>query len=284
MRSRRFLLARTALLSLPVALALVASSTVPGSSKVPAEANEGSCTFFVSPTGSDRNHGRSAREPFGTLEHAQSALRGSRCKVVCLRAGIYPLDEPLMLTAADDGETWRYYPDDGVNTAALHGGDRTPRGIEIDGASNVTINGLSVEHFTTFGIEAKGGATNVTIENCDVGFLTSKKSPSDAIALSNAPHSTISHNYVHDISSFGIAVYAYYAGQSADGDVVTGNVLERVTTAEGDAGAIYTDMFGTGSAGGYVTISNNYVKDWGGPSGNQHAVYLDDSSSNVTVT
>ena len=239
--------------------------------------------FYVAANGSDSNPGTLAA-PFATLAHAQQAMEHSTTKTTYVEAGTYHLSSTLNLNSADSGETWAYYPANGVDTAILDGGNSTGQAINIQGGSNITINGLSVEHFTTFGIEAQGGATNVTIENCDVGYLTSTATPSDALSLSNAPNSTISHNYVHDISSFGIAVYAYYSGQSANGDVVTGNVLVNCTTKEADCGAIYTDMDQSGTSGGHVTISNNLVEGWGGSTGNQHAVYLDDNSSNVTVT
>ena len=64
-------------------------------------------TFYVSPTGSDRNPGTKAR-PFRTLDRARDAARRVRRPlhgdvVVRLRGGTYRLTHPLTLRAADSG-------------------------------------------------------------------------------------------------------------------------------------------------------------------------------------
>jgi hypothetical protein len=64
-------------------------------------------TFYVSPTGSDRNAGTRAR-PFRTLDRARDVARRVRRPlrgdvVVVLRGGTYRLTHPLTLGAADSG-------------------------------------------------------------------------------------------------------------------------------------------------------------------------------------
>jgi hypothetical protein len=290
MRRRYGFFARVVSLSLSMGLAAAgfcaaAQSGQAQSGQRPAAGETRSCTYFVTPRGDDSNDGRSLAKPFGSLQRAMAALRGSRSKVVCIRAGTYHLKETITLTSADNGETWQYYAPDGVGSAVLDGGGTVAFGINMEGVSNVTIDGLTVHHFVTGGIRAEGGSTGVVIENNDVGHVTDTSyTPSFAINLSNAPNSTVSHNSVHDTTGPGIAVYAYYAGQSANGDLVTGNLLLRNSTTNPDTGALYVNMNKAGDSGGHVTLTNNYVADWGGPTGNQHAVYLDDNASNVTVT
>lgn len=283
---KRLPLAGLTVLSLSAGLTIVGACAEAGRGDHNAAlGRDRSCAYFVSPTGDDRNDGRSPATAFRTLREARSALRRGDAKVACLRAGTYRLEQPLSLGPEDEGETWRYYAPDGVDTAVLEGDDRVGVGIDAHRVSNLTIDGVALRHFKTIGISAVGPANNLVVENCEVGFISDMHSDvTVAINVSNTTNATVSHNYVHDTVAMGISVYAYNARESADGDVVTGNVLLRSSTARSDTGAIYTDMLHTGTAGGRVTISNNLVKDWGGSSGNQHAVYLDDNSSNVTVT
>ncbi len=242
--------------------------------------------FYVSPTGSDSNAGTLAA-PFATLARAQEAMEGGSIKTTYVEGGTYNITSTLTLTAADNGETWQYYAPDGVNSAVIDGGNSVSVGIVANGVSDLTIDGLTVQHFQTFGIAVQNGSNACVVENCNVGYTTDASGATTAgILVSDATNSTIANNYVHDTSGQGISVFAYTAGTSVNGDVVTGNVVLRAGQADSDIGAIYTNMDGTGLNGGHVTISNNFVEDTGAASLNNDMVgiYLDDNSSNVTVT
>ena len=71
-------------------------------------ANRGYCAqieFFVSPQGNDTHPGTKPL-PFKSFEAARDAVRisdRSRKRIVWLRAGVYELNKPLMLTAEDSG-------------------------------------------------------------------------------------------------------------------------------------------------------------------------------------
>ncbi len=250
-------------------------------------------SFYVAPTGNDSNAG-SLSAPFLTLKKAQSAMKGSSTKTTYLRAGTYTVTSTLALSSADDGERWQYYPPDGVDSAVLNGNNSVSGGlIAIEGGSNITINGLKLENFVDYGILGGGGQntnwgavaedTGNTIENCDIGFNTITSWHSAGISLSG-PNATIANNYIHDIGSQGIASYAYYAGQSINGTVIKNNVVLRAVQRMSDGGAIYTNMH-SGIQSDYVTIINNYVADQGSANTwGVHGIYLDDLSSNVTVT
>ena len=266
----------------PIAVAVVAYCGAPvAGATLP-------CTYFVAATGSDRNDGMSITTPFATLEKARSAVRRGSSKVVCLRAGTYHRTAVFMLTAADSRETWQYYPPDGVNSAALDGGNVVDL-FNINGAANVTIDGIKMQHVYDYAINSGGAlSNNITIENCDIGFnqhtsLAGGFNP--MIGLGNVTNAKILNNYVHDTASQGIALYAYNAGETVDGSVVSGNVVLRTVQQMSDGGGIYLDMRFTNMNGGHVTISNNYVKDYGASGiSSARGIYLDDDSSNVTVT
>jgi hypothetical protein len=242
--------------------------------------------FFVSPTGSDSNPGTLAA-PFATLARAQQAMENSSLKTTYVEGGTYHLSSTLNLTSADNGETWQYYPANGVDSAVLDGGNNIDL-ININGASNVTINGLKLQHFNAYGI-AGSNTPNLTVENCDVGFnvVTSWQSAA-MVTGGTSPNVHFLNNYVHDVGSQGIALFDNWSGAggtgSIDGSVISGNVVLRAVQRMSDGGGIYVSMHG-GSQNSHVAVSNNYVADYGAPGVNSdNGIYLDDNASNVTVT
>ena len=242
--------------------------------------------YYVSPTGNDSNPGTQTA-PFATLARAQQAMEHSSIKATYVEGGTYHLSSAITLTAADSGETWQYYPASGVDTAVLDGGNSTAKGFDLTGASNVTINGLKFQNFVSKSIEAYSSPGTV-IENNDIGFMTVAPPAGNAGAvcgISVGDHVTVKNNYVHDISSIGIASYAYTRGASNDGTVISGNVVLRTVLKSSDDGAIYINDKATGTSGGHVTISNNFVGETGGAGFTSlRVIYLDDNASNVTVT
>ena len=62
--------------------------------------------YFVSPDGADSNPG-TKRRPFANLRRARDAARLGGGITIFLRAGTHYLPEPLVLTEADSGTTWR---------------------------------------------------------------------------------------------------------------------------------------------------------------------------------
>ncbi len=135
--------------------------------------------FYVAKNGSDSNDG-SLASPFATLGRAQTAMQGSATlKTTYVRAGSYQLPTitscggtscGLNLVAADDGETWSYYPPDGVDSADLSGGSTSNgTGLVVAvyvSASHVTFDGLSIHDFQYAGINSQGGADHLVVEKC----------------------------------------------------------------------------------------------------------------------
>ena len=65
------------------------------------------CTYYLSTEGSDRNSGKSIKDPFQTLEKARDTIRENISPkdevVVCLRGGIYKRTKSFSLTQLDSG-------------------------------------------------------------------------------------------------------------------------------------------------------------------------------------
>jgi hypothetical protein len=255
--------------------------------------------FYVSPNGSDSNPG-TLDAPFATLAHAQQAMENSSIKTTYVEAGTYNLTSTITLSGADSGETWQYYPANGVNSAILDGGGTLSPIFNLENASNVTIDGLKLQHFGAMGILVGGTQgtinNNNTIENCDIGSSTTAPPVEGAgatggIVIWGSPSSQnnmVLNNYVHDLGGLGILAGAwqnYGVANGIDGTVISGNVVTRVDLQTSDNGAIYITMAQTGDSGGHVTITNNYVSDIGSPGfwGLQD-IYLDDNASNVTIS
>jgi hypothetical protein len=264
--------------------------------------------FYVSPSGSDSNPGTLA-SPFLTLGQCQSAMRNSPSIKTCtLRGGTYSLTATLVLTSADNGETWEYYPADGVDSPILDGGGSIATAMEVEG-NNITINGLTVQHFTLFHLAVHGATgapvTGNTIENNLVENLQGSalvenlgNSP-DCINVADATGTTVSHNACIGSPGAGIIAIAYNSGDTVNNTLITANVILNFcngggggTSAAADCGGIYVNMHASGDSGRAVTISNNFVRDGGiagmGVGGCCGAslmdVYLDDEASNVTVS
>lgn len=272
----------------------VITKIFPTSSIVPA--------FYVATNGSDGNVGTLA-SPFLTLGKCQTAMRGSSVKTCYIRAGNYTPAAvsscgiggtcAVQLSTADNGETWSYYPPDNVDSADITGGTTaTGNGLyvifDVQDAANITINGLSLHNFDFAAIASIGGASTLTVKNNLIfnGFFVVGAGAQNAGAFMcyGCANTTISHNAVHDIASFGIGS-ANVNGNTSN-QLVTGNVLYNICTALADCGAIYTQD--TTATVTNIQWTNNYVRDGNTNatlgSGAGNALYLDDCTSNVTVS
>jgi hypothetical protein len=255
--------------------------------------------FYVATNGNDSNDGSKA-SPFATLGRAQTAMQGSSTiKTTYVRAGSYSLPTiascggsscGLNLVAADDGETWSYYPPDGIDSADLSGGSTgNGTGLVVAvyvGASHVTFDGLSIHDFQYAGINSQGGTDHLVVQNCVLfnGYSESNASNAGGISCYGCSNALISHNVIHDIAQLGISM------SNVNGDIsnlmVTGNVLYNTCNANADCGAIYVqDVTATATN---IQLSNNYVHDgntFAGLGSNYGcALYADDCTSNVTMS
>jgi len=275
--------------------------------------------FYVSPSGSDSNAG-TLEAPFATLAHAQSAMQASgTTKTAYVRAGTY-LNVDLSLTVADSGETWSCYTPDGYNSAILDSGSSSPttgtNTITIDGASNVTINGLKIQNFKNWGIGIHGGnpdapngwpnttpaVTNVTISNnlFNNGFTTQNLGWGGGAIYGqgNIQSVTITNNVA--TNQYG-ASYRFGAANGDGGSglpagfnisnlLIANNVALNCNMYPGDNGAIY--LQDENSVSTNIQIKNNFIRDYqclpalynGQLPKRDVAIYCDIGVSNVTIS
>lgn len=270
-----------------------------GSSNWPTCADASTCFYFIAPTGSDSNNGTTRSTPFLTLTKAQSSMQtaGSAAqKVACLMSGSggsYNISTPLTISTSDNGEIWQFDPNSGVNTAVLDGGNTSHIFNLNTNIQNFKINGIKMQNVSCAAIITPSNSStgnNVIIENNDIGHVVQSGPTCAAVVINNIKNVQYKNNYIHDTSGNGLDLRAYNAGDSIDGGLITGNVILRaISGGYTDQGSIYTNMIGSKNTGGHVTISNNFIRDWGsqtvsGGNGNEEGIYLDDMSSNVTVT
>jgi len=329
------------ILFLVIAVALYAAVPANGaetSSPKSVTATASPAAFYVAPNGNDSNPGTLVA-PFATFMKCRSAMEASTTKTCYIRGGSYrPTIDPsapttgcaqthvpvaLYLGSGDSGESWSYYAPDGVDSAVIDGGaSSTTTGLGgfvcIDAdhgtASNITINGLQLQHFGRFGILAVGPdsndvASNITITNNEIHEVYNPGPDYPLYGCNSfgaiqaylfAENVTISNNYVYNITGVvGIGAYPCTMPGNLSGLTIENNVL--VNTCSGwtgvypDCGAIYIQDSSLNNNTGTpwstnMTVKNNFIRDVGvgslGPAGggNGPAIYLDDGTSNVTAT
>ena len=249
------------------------------------------CTFWVAASGgSDSNAGTSAA-PFATLSKLQTAVQSSGTKVACLMVGTYT-NAALSFTSADNGETWETDPASALGAAVLDGTFATSIGMDLVGVSNFTINGLHLTRYNSFGIGDSNGIStiaSVTIENNEVGFIDSPgggAAQSAGIGFNGATNTIVENNYVHDTQATGIEIIAFNSTDRLTGSVIRNNVVINAVQTLSDDGAIYTNARNSGASAGALTISGNYVRDYGSTSltSDMICIYLDDNTANAVVT
>ncbi len=246
--------------------------------------------FYVATNGSDSNAGTLAA-PFATFTKAQAAMQASSSvKTTYIRKGSYSLSQTLGLGAADDGETWSYYPPDGVDSASLSGGSTSSNTglstvISVNNTNHLTIDGLTIRDFQYAGIDSGGGTNDLLVENCVVfnGYTQTNASNPAGISCYGCANTTISHNVIHDIAQFGVSF------SNVNGDIsnllVTGNVFYNTCDANADCGAVYVQD--TKAIATNIRLTDNYIHDGntfaGLGTGYGAALYADDCTSNVTM-
>ena len=278
--------------------------------------------FYVAPNGSDRNPGTLAA-PFATLARAQHAMQTTSIKITYVKAGTYHLTSSLLLTSADNGETFQYYPGSGVDTAILDGGSTNGTngvqiGIDIEGGNNITIDGLQLQHFAWLGIGDHGGAAfyatfynatgqaygNTIINNSihDIYGSAATDGFGGGIGIcGQVANTTINNNVIYNVDAFGIAAHS---GYRTDNDTIEnlsiqnnavfntgltrGAVATRATNKYqlGDFGAIYVQDDTGPQSGGLGSTGIIVKNNYIRDAGTNFVkgIYLDDGCSNATVT
>src|SRR5581483_6313955 len=147
-------------------------------------------SFYVSPTGSDSNSGTSASSPFGTLAHAQSAVRsalaaGSGPITVNLAGGDFRLSSPLTFTAADSGSsgadvTWQA---EAGASPVVSGGVQVTGWQQTDPTKNIwsapVSSSLNTRQLYINGtrVPRASGSLPVSVKQTSTGYTTSSGDP-----------------------------------------------------------------------------------------------------------
>ena len=266
--------------------------------------------FYIATNGNDVGPG-TADQPFASLTKARDAMRASdTVKTAYLREGTYNISQMLVLTAADNGETWSSFP--GEN-AILDGVDQvfsSPANsavLLIQGGNNITVNGLEIRNFHGSAINIHGGPayfdilvkgahtlpatgpahgnviSNNTIHDGD-GSVTGYYWHSGIGAFGDVQNTVINNNAVYNLTSKGIELTLLQMGpvNGLNNSVVKNNFIQNVNINNSDAGAIYAIDRTRSSTG--VKINNNYIRDYGAGNDATKGIYLDDDMSNAIVT
>ncbi len=255
--------------------------------------------FYVSPTGNDANDG-SLASPFLTLPKAQAAMQASSgAKLTTyVRAGTYKPASiascgcALDLANKDNGETWSYYPPDGVDSAIIDGqstadGNGVGTLISVAGSTNVTINGLTLRNFDSAGVSGVN-STKITTKNSVIynGFQTANYGAQGVTCGQTCTSWSVLNNVMHDITGGGANIVSATSGDVSN-LIYSGNFVYNTCTSPddgGDCGALYTQDNTAKSTN--ITITGNFVRDgnpWRGMNAGS-AIYLDDCLSNATVS
>jgi hypothetical protein len=247
--------------------------------------------YYVATYGSDGNPGTLA-QPFATIAMAQRAMHNSGIKTTYIRSGTYAVSPTaagcygsvaILLGPADSGETFAFYPADGVDTATLDGGSRVDLAFCFYGATNVTINGLQAQNFNYAILLIAGdqwlSSTGNIIENNifhDIG-----NSGSVIVGeFGRVQNNQIINNYIYNSPNFGIGAWTDNNGNISN-LYIANNYVYHTCTLSPDCGAIY--LWDPMASSTNITINNNYIRDVYVYGAGGRGIYDDDGTSNTTM-
>jgi hypothetical protein len=240
--------------------------------------------FYVSPGGNDDNSGQSPSLPFRTLEKARAAMRelGLKPFTTYLEGGLYPRAQVLNLTDYNDqNKAWISYSG---QTPILDGDGKVTQGINIE-ASGVTVTGITIQNFSQSGLFVKY-CDNILIDDNKIFNIATPDWRTDvlgsSIFLLRVKKSMVIRNHIDGNKATGIQVNGGGAGDDNSDVVVSHNEIHNTCAAVNDCGAIYFRDLGHVSR--RQRIDNNVIANFGSRSNEDVAIYLDDETSNVTVS
>jgi hypothetical protein len=202
--------------------------------------------FYVSPTGSDSNNG-SATTPFKTLAKALSAMEGSSTHTTYLEGGTYNQTSTLNLGTADSGMT--FAAASGA-TPILDGGGSLTTLIQLNGATGVTLQGLTLQNTNLTGRAAvvlNGAGGNKIIAD---HFVNN----GEGLLVNNGSNNnTISGNEFDKSASSAVEVQ-----QNSNGNVFDSNIVNGTGAIGTQGGGFF--LHGANNN----TISHNLVENTAG--------------------
>ncbi|HED12451.1 MAG TPA: right-handed parallel beta-helix repeat-containing protein [Gammaproteobacteria bacterium] len=114
--------------------------------------------------------------------------------------------------------------------------------IVIDGEQDRVISGLHISNPNGDCIQVKGGSSRITIQNSEIGPCGDI-----GIQIVGSSNITVYNNYIHDTGTEGVWSY------ESDYIAVDSNVIIDVRSGY--------DMWGGGGSRGYLSFTNNFVKN-----------------------
>ncbi len=162
----------------------------------------------------------------------------------------------------------------GVSTVLIremvlyNGSGGTGNGININGATAVTVQDSFIYNFPEYGIDVIGGATGVLIDNNHIGIradgVTADGNTFRGVRIANSPGNTISDNLISGNDSGGI----FISGVASDGNTMTGNYIgtnAAGTAAVGNGGyGIQISNAPNTQVGGSTAANRNVISGNGG--------------------
>jgi hypothetical protein len=190
------------------------ASMFPGSTPKPPP-HPATRAFYVSTTGSDSGNG-SAAHPFATLTKALSAMENSNIHTTYLKGGTYHLGSTVDLGKSASGMTFASAP--GAK-AVLDGGGSLNTLIQLDGASKVTLRGLTFQNTnpsSRAAVVLNGASNNAIVGN---HFLNN----GEGLLLNNgSSHNTVSGNELNNSHSSAIEVQDGSSYNRLDSNLING--------------------------------------------------------------
>jgi len=222
---------------------------------------------FTTAGGSDANGGLDSAHPKATIAAVLSSYTMQPGNVIMVDQGTYTLGTNLVLTAADNGITIEGVPGSTIlNRGSTSSGTAV---IQLNGANNVTLSGLSMTG-AQMGIEDTNGATSThdTVSNCII-YATAY----DGLYLVNGTDSyfTLTNSVIHDNTWDAVQCYTVIgltftnntlynnralSGLAANGGTISGNTFYNYTATGNGNGALSINGTGSGPAG-QVLVTNN---------------------------
>lgn len=170
--------------------------------------------FYVSPYGNDNGDG-SAGNPFATLAKAVSAMASSDIHTTYLEDGTYRLTSTVNIGSNNSGDTVAAAPG---ATAILDGGGQLDTLVHLNGASDVTLQGLTFQNTGSgrAALTLDGASGNHVIANhfTDTG---------EALLLNNgSSNNTVSGNQLDNSGSSAVEVQDGSNANLFDSNIVNG--------------------------------------------------------------
>lgn len=258
-------------------------------------------TYYVDSGASPGGNGSSAN-PFNNLNDARVAMETTTVKNTVVNPGTYREASALILTSADNG----------ISFTGGSGGPVTITGnlqnlVTLDGASNITLQGLTFSGTTSSPVSNGVGA--VTLNNSNRNYIIANifaNNGGDGLLLAGSSQNTVSGNQVDNSADSGIELKDGSNSNFVDSNLIDGtganntqgggifghgissNTLSHNQIQNTAGMGIGIEDFGGGTANSSNSITKNLLINNDTQSYDSGAIYLlgrsdEDTNSSVTL-